>query len=75
MWQFGDGMWWWIIFGVLFMVIFWGGLIALIVWTMTKLNRRGETTQKHSLLDVVRERYAKGEISKDEFEQLKKDLS
>lgn len=75
MWQFGDGMWWWIIFGVLFMIIFWGGLIALIVWTMTKLNRRGDTTRKHSLLDVVRERYAKGEISKDEFEQLKKDLS
>lgn len=75
MWQFGDGMGWWIIFGSLFMIIFWGGLIALIVWTMTKQNRRGETTQKHSLLDVVRERYAKGEISREEFEQLKKDLS
>ncbi len=75
MWQFGDGLGWWIIFGGLFMVIFWGGLIALIVWTIIKLNRRGEATQKHSPLDVAKERYAEGEISREEFEQLKKDLS
>ena len=75
MWQFGDGMGWWIIFGGLFMVIFWGGLIALVAWTIIKLNKRGETTQSHSLLDVVKERYAKGEISREEFEQLQKDLS
>ncbi len=75
MWQFGDGMGWLIIFGGLFMVIFWGGLIALIVWAIVKLNRRGETTQKHSPLDVAKERYAKGDISREEFEQLKKDLS
>ena len=57
------------------MVIFWGGLIALIVWGITRLIRRGESAPKRDPLDVAKERYAKGEISREEFEQLKKDLS
>jgi len=57
------------------MLIFWGGLIALIVWVITKLVRRGDSAPKRDPLDVAKERYAKGEISKEEFEQLKKDLS
>ncbi len=63
------------VFGGVWMVIFWGGLIALIVWGITKLSGRNGSTTKRSPLDVVKERYAKGEIAKEEFEQLKKDLS
>jgi len=75
MWDMPIGMGWWWVFGGLWMVIFWGGLIALIVWVITKLVRRGDSAPKRDPLDVAKERYAKGEISKEEFEQLKKDLS
>ena len=71
MWDMPVGMGWWWVFGV----VFWGGLIALIVWGVTKLVRRGGTTSRHDPLDIAKERYAKGEISKKEFEQIKKDLS
>lgn len=40
-----------------------------------KLTERGGSTPKHDPLDVAKERYAKGEISREDFNQLKKDLS
>ena len=72
MWPFGTAMGWWVI---LWIVVFWGGLIALIVWGIKKLTERGDSTTKRNPLDIAKERYAKGEISREEFEQLKKDLS
>ena len=71
-WPFGTAMGWWMI---IWMVVFWGGLIALIVWGIKKLTERGDSTSKRNPLDIAKERYAKGEISREEFEQLKKDLS
>ena len=75
MWDMPMGMGWWWVFGGFWMLIFWGGLIALIVWGITKLTRRGDSVPKHDPLEIAKERYAKGEISREEFEQLKKDLS
>ncbi len=66
-------------FGGLWMIIFWVVVIALIVWGVIAWTRRGtsasDTTQKRDPLDIAKERYAKGEISKEEFEQIKKTLS
>jgi putative membrane protein len=62
-------------FGGLWMVVFWGGLIALIVWGITRLTRRSDSAPKRDPLDVAKGRYARGEISREEFEQIKKDLS
>ena len=66
--------WWWA-FGGVFMILFWVGLVALIVWVVMKLGKGGETSSKKDALDIAKERYAKGEIPKEEFEQIKKDLS
>ena len=74
MWYMNEGMGWWMVFGGVWMVIFWGGIIALVIWGITKLSRRNGSLPKHDPLDIAKERYAKGEISKKEFEQLKKDL-
>jgi putative membrane protein len=64
-------------FGGFWMIVFWGAIIALIVWAVIKLSRREDTTtgSKASPLDVAKERYAKGEITKSEFDQIKKDVS
>ena len=75
MWYMHEGMGWWMVFGGVWMVFFWGGLIALIVWGITKLSRRNGSTTKHDPLDIAKERYAKGEISAEEFDQIKKDIS
>jgi len=72
----GPGMMWggWSM-GWIFMIIFWGllivGLIFLIRYLMgaTKAGRGEE-----SAIDILKKRYARGEINKEEFEQKKKDL-
>ncbi|HLF04114.1 MAG TPA: SHOCT domain-containing protein [Dehalococcoidia bacterium] len=71
----GAGWWgggWWGIFGLLWMLLFWGGIIALVVWGINKLTRaggRGETP-----LEIAQRRYARGEISREEFETIKSTL-
>lgn len=75
MWHYGDGMGWLTVFGGLWMFIFWGGLIALIVWGVTRLSGRGNFVHKDDPLDMAKERYAKGEITRQEFEQIKNNLS
>ena len=66
-WGMGMG-WWWII-----------GLIVLIavIWMVVKsMNRNTGSTQSpgKSALDILKERYASGEIDKEEYEKRKKDL-
>ena len=75
MWNIPVGMGGWMVFGWVWMVIFWGGLIALIVLGIKKLTERGGSSYKRDPLDIARERYAKGEISREEFDQMQKDLS
>ena len=75
MWYMHEGFGWWAMLGGLWMLVFWGGLIALIVWGVHRLTGHNRAGAKGSPLDIARERYARGEISRDEFEQLRKDLS
>ena len=74
MWYMHEGMGWWVLFGGVWAVIFWGGLIALAVWGITRLTGRGGSDTGYKALEVARERYARGEINKREFERIKKDL-
>ena len=74
MWCFSEGIGWWPFFGGIWMIVFWVGLIALIVWAIIRLTGRGDSTTKNDPLSIAKERYAKGEITKQEFEQIKQDL-
>lgn len=72
MWDYGTGWW---AFGGFFMILFWVGVVALIAWAVMKVARGSSSESKSDALDIAKERYAKGEISKEEFEQIKKDLN
>ena len=75
MWETPLGMGWWMVFGGIFTLVFWGGLIALIVWGVARLTRHDSSTSQYKALEIAKERYAKGELTKETFEQIKKDLS
>ena len=62
-------------FGWIGMILFWGLIIWLILWLVNqnknnKINLMGKTAS-----EMLKERYAKGEISKKEFNEIQKDIS
>jgi putative membrane protein len=55
-------------------IIFWVGIVILVVWGVTKLIKTGKSANTTSALDIAKERYARGEITKAEFDQIRKDI-
>ena len=70
------GMWgaWGI--GMMFMMlVFWGLIIVGLVLGLRWLVTQGRESRSDTALDILRQRYARGEIDKEEFEARKRDLS
>ena len=58
-------------FGFFFMILFWGLIIWLVIWIISKYAKQKTSEDP---LDILKERYAKGEINKKQFEEMKKEL-
>jgi putative membrane protein len=70
MWGYGWGGW---VFGALMMLLFWGGLVALVVfairgWGGSQRENSGQPRTQDARA-ILEERFARGEISKEEFEE------
>lgn len=75
----GPGMmgsygWGW--FGPIFVIIFWGLIIWGVVALLRGLSQQkgADATNSKSALEILKERYARGEINKEEYEEKKRDL-
>jgi putative membrane protein len=69
------GVWgMWGIGMMFFMLLFWGLVIVGVVLGIRWLISQGKESRSDSALEILRQRYARGEINKDEFEGKKKDL-
>ncbi len=70
----GGFSWWW--FMPVFMILFWG----LVIWGVVTLvrglggSRDSDSSRAESALEVLKKRYARGEIDKKEYEEKKKDI-
>ena len=63
-------------FGMMFMmVLFWVLVIIGIVLAIRWLTNQRREKPSDSALEILRQRYARGEIDKEEFEAKKRDLS
>ncbi len=82
MMPYGMGGWGFGGIGMLAGAIFWIAILVLIVWVVTRLvssqapaHHTPSLPAAPSALEVIKVRYAKGEITKAEFDQMKQDLS
>jgi putative membrane protein len=75
---FGSG-WLLMIFGTVAVIV----VIGLAVWLLwsavnqnnrNRIERPGETGATQSALDIVKQRYARGEITKEQFEEMRRNL-
>lgn len=66
-WGFGFGHW---IFGILFWVV----ILFLLVAVVRGVSGFGGGRREKRALDILEERYARGEIDQEEFERKKRDL-
>ena len=65
-----------LLFSIIVPIIFLVLIFALIRWLIKSAKEPSPPQHKDdSYLGIAKERYAKGEISKEEFERLKKDLT
>jgi putative membrane protein len=67
--------------GLILMLLFWGGLIFGGVWLVKTIFTSGRQSPSGassqaltSPRDILDQRYARGEVSKEEYNQIKTDL-
>ena len=62
---------------LLMMLLFLGGIVALVVFVVRSMNQRDNDTapaKRSDARSILEERFARGEISEDEFEQRRRVL-
>jgi len=75
MWDWGAGVWGHG-FGWLLMILFWvliiAGIIVLVKWLASGATP-GASPGKRAL-EILKERYARGDITRDQYEQMRRDI-
>ena len=59
--------------GGITMLFFWVLVVIFIVWIVREVSGKNSKSDSNAL-DILKERYAKGEITKEQFESMKKDI-
>ncbi len=61
--------------GWIYMVVFWAVIVTAVVYLVRFVDKRSGSEALHETpLDSLKHRYAKGEITREEFERMKDDL-
>ncbi len=61
--------------GMILGLVFWVGVVLLVVWGATRLFSVQQQPVRDTAMDILQRRYATGEISAAEFEGAKRDLA
>ncbi len=77
MWNWGTGWGWWMIFGWVWMLVLWGLIIWAVYAIVSRLTERheGQPATPPSALDILERRYASGELTYEQFEEMRRRLT
>jgi putative membrane protein len=76
MWNGFEGMGWgWVGLGLLHMVFFWGLVIFVLVALVKWLSGGSEAPGPGSAMEILKRRYASGDIGREEYERMKRELA
>ena len=79
MWNGFEGMGWgWIGLGMIHMILFWVLVILGIAVLVRALSGSGGTRtegERPQAMEILKARYARGEITREQFEQMKRDIA
>jgi putative membrane protein len=70
----GGGMGVWMFLGTIFWILVIVGIVLLVVWGVQKGGGGGVGRAEESAMEILKKRYVRGEISKQEYEEKKRDL-
>ena len=76
MWNMHDGMGWWMVWGTTFWVLFFAGAAFLVAWVVrsTGGGAAAAPPSRDRAIDILRERYARGELDAESFERMRREL-
>ena len=67
--------------GMWFAWIFWLVILGVIIWAIVTIVNKNNSRQQNyfpredDALEILKKRYSRGEINREQFEQMKKDLN
>lgn len=65
----------WMLMSLVFWIVLISGLVLLILWIARKIGRGTRIQGEDSALEILNKRYVGGEITKEQYDEMKKDIS
>jgi putative membrane protein len=71
----GSGMGGWMVVGMISWLLLVVGVVLLAVWAVQRFVKGGSGKVGGSGLDILKKRYARGEVFREEYEERKRGIS
>ncbi len=65
----------WMLVTFIFWILLIAGVVLLVMWIVGKSSRGARSAAEDSALDILKKRYARGEITREQYEEMKSDIS
>ncbi len=71
----GGNFGWGMGLGWIYMIVFWAAIFTAVIYLVKLVERKSESAIRHETpLDVIKRRFAHGEITREEFERMRDEL-